>query len=404
MKIKEKTLINKIKGKEILKHKTDEELVEKIQHQYNEYRKGGYWLCDCGRKRYLKKIMSETDKKVILKVRCTRCFEKIENFITKNENEFYSQEYQILFDRYKNQIKSDCANFKLEDPDDMYGDMSHRFFIAVMTYNGTSTFSTYFTNLKKRRFEDFERKNSRACRTTSVQCQCCGRWTGAITRNHLMMNKNKPLEGFLGHQILHDKIINDYGKDKFNLLDNEKAKELNSEHWEGNDYNKTQRQFIKSKIVQTYRDMFPNSVIAMNNISMSEKEPNTETEYINMLEDKNSNIEIKGDIKYNINSGECLFVASAIPNEMSTLCRDYAYKIGDNLYENFQNVKKINRFKIFHNKDEFINMLSKSFALILLGYTISDICEIEKYDAKELKFWLKYIKAKKDFKSILNFD
>lgn len=403
MKIKNTTLASKAKGKDDLKNKTDKELIEIIQFEYNEYRKNGYWLCDCGRKRYLKKIMSETDKKVVLKVKCTRCYENIERFIARNKDDFYSKEYKILFDRYKNQIKNDCSNFKLEDPDDMYGDMSHRFFIAVMTYDGRSAFSTYLTNLIKRRFEDFERKYSRACRTTSVQCQCCGAWTGAITRNHLMMNKKKPVDGFIGHQVLHDKIIDDYGRDKFNLLDNENTKVLNSKHWEGNDYNKTQRQLIKSRIVQAYREMFPNSIISMNNIYMSEKDPETETEYINTLEDKKSNIEVKGDVRYNYKTGECLFVADTIPSEIKSICRGLAYEIGMNLHNNFQDVKKINRFKIFRNREEFINMLSKTFALMLLGYSLSDICEVEKYDIKELKFWLKYIKDKKEFKTILNF-
>lgn len=383
---------------------SDNELISIIQNDYNNYRKGGYWLCDCGEKIDYDYVMQNTNKKVILKTACPKCKKLVERFVKPNNEKFDSPEFNELLNRYKNQIKNNCNNFKLEDKDDIYGDMIHRFFIAVMTYNGSSKFFTYLNNLIHRRFEDFERKYSRARRTAVVQCQCCGRWVGAITRIHLINTKHKPVEGFAGHQILHDKIINEYGKEKFyQIKDSGQKKPLKSERWEGNRYNKTQRQIIKSRIMQAYKDMFPNAYLSMGVISIHDKDPVTELEYIEKIADK-TNLINTGGFYVKKADGSIFFTAGSIPFEIENMCKSYADYIADALHKKFISIRKRNGFKNSFDQYNLKEMLENIFKFLFFGYSPEDISNICNYDVKEVKFWIKQIKNAKEIKEKLNFN
>lgn len=383
---------------------SDKELIDIVQHDYNNFRRGGHWICKCGKTIEYDDVMKNTNKNVILKVKCPNCKRVIETFVKSDKTRFDSVEFDILLNRYKNKIKNDCNNFMLEDKDDMYGDMIHRFFIAVMTYNGSSKFPTYLNNLINRRFEDFERKYSRACRTSAVQCKLCGRWVGAITRMHLMNNKHKPIKGFPGHMVLHDKIIDEYGRENFKkIVDNLNFKKLKSESWEGNSYNRAQRKIIKTRIMQTYRHAFFGYNMSINNISINDKNPQTELEYIDTIACKNTYANVGGVYQNELN-GNVFFVANSVPIEIQDMCKEYAIFIGNILQKNFSNLRKRKKFKNSFDKDGLILMLERTFTLLFFGYSQNDIAKICGYDLAEIKFWIKQIKKSKEIREKLNFN
>jgi hypothetical protein len=305
----------------------------------------------------------------------------------------------------------------IEDPDDMMGEMSLRFFISVMTYNGICKFSTYMWGNVKRRFEDFERKNARACKHNTVQCQCCGRHVGAITRIHLINNKVKPKDGFPGHQVLHNLIVERYGKNKFQLLDDGLSHEK-CVKWQGNNYSKSQVKLMKGGLVDIYREKFPSYDVSKHNISLNDKDPNTDKEYGTLIADVSQKyMTIKG---YYINStGETIdlrscngdqqnnennmFVVSNIDKKIIDLSKYYSEFFAKILHKKYKDDG--NRQQFFNTKDEdgLKLFLGKVFQYMALGYKVDEIEKILKIDIKEIAFWIKKIKKSKKISKILNF-
>jgi hypothetical protein len=397
----------------LLNELTDEQLVLTIQPQYEAYRSGGHWLCDCGKKiphynRY------RGVGKVALKVKCPACGEKVERFITIGNESFDSLEFNELFRRYEEKIRLRCDKFNgIEESGNVSGDMNHRFYISVMTFNGLWKFSTYVWNNIKRRFEDFERKNSRACKNNTVLCPLCGRYVGAITRIHLMANKSRPKHGYPGHQVLHAKIINDIGINKFALLGEADPTELERRFaWEGNRYSKKQKALIKILITDAYRQMFPNFShypLSVNNVSISDVDPDTNIEYVDMLRDKRHRSFRTGG--YYVSSsgkaisdeeGTTLFVNTEIDQEDVDASLSFTERVCGILHKKFLRNRKR---KTFHNSADKLGLqkfLNNIFPLLARGYNSEEIAEIHGYELVEIDFWLKRIRKSTEIKSSFN--
>ncbi len=368
----------------------DNALIEKIQIEYNDFRKGGHWLCKCGNKIDYNHKLLETNKCLKINTKCD-CGKNVENFILKENKEFISEEFDVIFKRYENKIKSDCFNFKLEEFEEMYSDMYHKFFMAVMTFDKKSCkFYTYLNNILSRRFEDFERKKSRAKRANSVQCQCYGRWVGAITRIHLMNNKIKPKDGFPGHKFLHEQIICSHGEDHFSCLrDDENFAEINSEKWEGNSYNRAQRSVIKRHIVSAYKNFFPNYDISKSDLLFNDIEQESDVEFVNLIEDKKKILNY--DTGFHNKDG---FYLEGIPSDIEETSEEFSEKISNLVFEKYKKYEKVKFFKNSNNIDDLKLMLKTVFSLLILEYSLEDICTIKGYDNKEVNFWVSKIKNK----------
>lgn len=378
-----------------MKIKDEKKLIEKIKEKYNEYRKGGKWVCTkCGIEILYNNIPPDHKGRLVLKVRCPICRKFIENFVSQYKDDFTCEEFDLLFHKYEMWIYNQCFNFHIEDIDDMYCDMLHRFFVSVMTYNGTSKFSTYLTHNIKRRFEDFERKNSRLCKSNGVQCCLCGRYVGAITRIHLMNNKVKPKAGFDGHDLLHQFIINDIGKEKFDSWSDHKEYGFK---WEGNKYSTKQRRIIKGMIVNYYRRMFPHCEISSPNISISDRDPKTDMEYGSLIADKRRYFDL-GDGSYNLG----YFIPEYMDFESINICRDFSERFSDLLHDHCNNYRKKHLLKHTQDKEGLKHFLENVLPFLMNGYNIHDIASKFGYEEGEVSFWLKRIKTSKDIKHKMN--
>ena len=390
------------------KVKDDRELVKTIQEQYHQYRKGGNFHCASCDSLYSYESIAHSGK-LVWKMKCPKCSLTVHNFEMHKED-FSSLEFEIIFKKYESKIYNLCLKMNIiEDPQDLLGEMSIRFFLSVMTYKCDSykcKFSTYMWGNIKRRFEDFERKNARACKSNPVQCKLCGRQTGAITRIHLLNNKIKPKPSFVGHQILHDKIIADYGKNKFVSLD-DGTNHDKSVKWQGNNYSKEQTKFIKSHLVDYYKDMFPNDDISMHNVSLFERDPVTELEYSSIIPDKQvkSHIDVQG---YYINS--CGQVVSAdegqqlifVPNENDAktvdICKYYSEILTTFLHQEYIEDQTRKKFSVTRSQKGLGDFLSNVLPLVAYGYNKKQISKISKYSYSEISFWIKRIKESPNVK------
>lgn len=389
----------------------DEDLVKIIQKQYNDFRIGGFWVCSCTN------IIPYSDRYVELgdidlRVRCKKCNEYVEHFETRNKDiSFQSKEFDELFKRYYQQILNCCQKFAyIEDSGNVMGDMSYRFLISVMKYNGKSKFKTYMWTNIKRRFEDFERRNSRVSKNNAVQCQLCGRHVGVITRIHLMNNKVKSLDGYPGHTILHKKIIKeDIGEERFKLMsDLDDTLSLKKLKWEGNKYSSKQNKEIRSLITNAYRRMFPNHPLSISNISISDIDPKTKIEYINMIQDTTTrNVPVKGYfVTANIKASskrkkinDQIFIPEEISVKDIDICKDFASKVTPILHRKYSCNKIRKNFK--NTKDEIglKHFLENVLPYILKGYNIREIKSLKGLDRGELSFWLNKIKKTKEIVS-----
>ena len=405
--------LEKVEKKLNLNKKTsDKDLIHVIQQQYRQYRAGGHFQCSCGQRIDYDTASAKQDGKILMKVKCSSCSENVEKFISKYNYSFDSEEFNFLLDRYELRIKRRCEKMKIEDPVDMWGDMSHRFFISVVTYSPDSNckFTTYMWNNIRRRFEDFERKNARACKNNSVQCQCCGRYVGAITRIHLYNNKIKSKPGFPGHKVLHDSIIAELGEEKWNLL-NDDQDHSKTVKWQGNDYSKAQGQFVRPKLVAAYKQMFPRHDISLRNVSISDCDPKTEVEYINIIADKrdfeisstgyyiNTEGTVVGDKEVDEGS---IFVPDRLDKRFEDLCKHFSLQFSSILHHRFLHDKSRKSFKNTRDKAGLENFLVMILPYMAKGYTKQEIGSILGLDVDEVGFWLKNIKKSKEIRKSLN--
>lgn len=385
------------------KNDYEDRLIAKIKQQYEEYRSGGRWKCTkCDCEVLYDSHPKDPKGKIVLRIKCPSCNNFIENFLT-DKGSFDTEEFNELFFKYEEWLHRQCCNFHIEDPDDMYADILHRFFVSVMTYNGKdSKFCTYLTNNVKRRFEDFERKNSRVSRANGVQCQLCGRYVGAITRIHLLQNKSKSLPGFPGHSYLHNHIIGEIGKDEFDSW--EEPSEKGKFSWEGNDYSVRQRAAIKSVVVNSYRQMFPNADIASPNIYIYDVDPTTGDDYANIIVDKrHPSLMMKGYYaSASASEEDSYFVPEGMSMTMTDMFKDYSEKFSEVLHSKYLGYRKRKLFKHTGDKEGLFRFFESILPLVFSGYTADDLATHFNYDKDEVKFWLAKLKSCKEIKLNLN--
>lgn len=388
----------------------DSELIREVQKQYHAFRIGGCWECECG---FV--VMYTEEYKTRSRMHCPSCGVVINNFRPVSRTDFDSLEFDEIFRRYHDKIYSCCVRFRhIEDPDDTYCDMLHRFFVSVLTYDGQCKFSTYLWNNIRRRFEDFERQSSRICKNSAIQCQLCGRYVGAITRIHLMNNTVKPKKGFIGHKVLHEKIIDDIGREKFNALDNSLENKRAKEKWEGNRYSKRQNKLIKLMLVDAYRAMFPHFPLSVGHISISDSDPETNIEYGSMIQDNHSyDVNTRGF--YITKNGDCVPESKVSPDDdvdfflpedinatEKDLCKEFAERITDVLHKKFMHYSKRKTFVHTKDKTGLQVFLQDILPYVSRGYDAKQIKTVFGYDEYETEFWLKKIKASKELHKLFN--
>jgi len=380
----------------------EKQLIAKVKQQYEEYRSGGKWQCTvCNYEMLYDDHPKDPRGKIVLKIKCPTCNKFIENFVT-DKGRFDTVEFNELFFKYEDWLYKQCCNFHIEDTDDMYADLLHRFFVSVMTYNGEdSKFHTYLTNNVKCRFEDFERKNSRASKANGVQCQLCGRYVGAITRIHLLQNKSKALPGFPGHSHLHNHIIGEIGKEEFDSW--EEPAEKGKFAWEGNEYSTRQRAAIKSVIVNSYRHMFPNADIASPNIYIYDVDATTGEDYANIIIDKRQpSLMMKGYYISDIGEDTSCFVPESMSLALTDMCKEYSAKFSEVLHSKYLGYRKRKFFKHTKDKAGLIKFFENILPLVFSGYTSADLSKFFNYEEDEVKFWLSKLKSCKEIKLHLN--
>jgi hypothetical protein len=194
-----------------------------------------------------------------------------------------------------------------------------------------------------------------------------------------------------------------YGEDNFNLIKDQTEKKIDSFKWDGNRYNAKQRQIIKKSIVQIYREIFPNSQISLNNISISDKDPRTDMEYMeNIADKKNYYPPEKGSFIINKNN-EKIFMISEISMKDNDVYKNYATIFGNILHRKFLHLRKRSMLKNSYNKEKLVKFLIDIFPFVVRGYSLEDIHEQTGYNTKEIEFWMKSIKNCNEIKKTLNF-
>lgn len=250
----------------------DEDLVFNIQREYYKYVKMYKWHCNsCNQDFEYDKI--KTDKIGYDEfIKCPKCNSNLiintnlidtnyyDSSYTTKDGQFKSLFFNELTSRYKNKINKDCQSLQEIERKDVFSELFYVYFKSIMNYGShqslnNSKFNTYMWSSIKKKHVDFSREKGRITKNPNVKCMVCGKQTGMINPNHLMIiNKkySKESEEYMGHSKFHEFILNKYKINQEEMSE----KQIHS--------------FLNSKVISEYQTLFPDAQLYVRQISIDQ--------------------------------------------------------------------------------------------------------------------------------------